>query len=95
MKTYDIPERWQPKIDAYVRAHATGPHRDLGAINFCQHVRLRFLDDSHATFHHAFHLAAPEFDELAVFTEHCLHHIFPFHGTKVELFDADGGDFDG
>ena len=46
-------------------------------------VRVDLMDGSHVEFKYAFSLVAEEMKAIAVFTEHCGHHIFPFHDAKV------------
>ncbi len=85
MKINEIPDRWRALLDNYIEQHSLLPHNDIGSIPFDGNVTLRFLDGSTAHFLHAFALRNPEYDELAVFTEHCLHHIFPLMGTDVQI----------
>jgi hypothetical protein len=46
-------------------------------------VRVELMDGSHAEFKYAFFLVAAELKAIAVFTEHCGHHVFPHHEAKV------------
>ena len=58
----------------------------LGAGDFpatgCLHIRL--VDGSQVQFECAFHLVSPERHAIAVFTEHCGHHVFPLHDAIVQ-----------
>jgi hypothetical protein len=46
-------------------------------------VRIELMDDSVVEFKYAFYLVNEEQKAIAVFTEHCGHHIFPYHDAKV------------
>lgn len=46
-------------------------------------VELRFADKSHAKFNFAFFIASREKNAVAVFTEHCGYHIFPYVDTTI------------
>lgn len=46
-------------------------------------VRLELMDGSHAQFKNAFFIASEAKKAIAVFTEHCGHHVFPFHEARV------------
>jgi hypothetical protein len=46
-------------------------------------VRVELMDGSHADFKYAFALVSEERKAIAVFTEHCGHHVYPYHGAKV------------
>ena len=48
-------------------------------------VRIDLMDGSRVEFKYAFVLLAEEWKAIAVFTEHCGHHVFPFHEAKVFL----------
>ncbi|WP_245122978.1 hypothetical protein [Hymenobacter volaticus] len=82
----DLPERWKLKLQQYLIAKgSTRPDR-LSASEFPSDttVRIRFEDDSYVNFEYAFTIVAPEFREVAVFTEHCGYHVFPWH-PSLEL----------
>ena len=46
-------------------------------------VRVVLMDDSHIEFKYAFHLVSEAQRSIAVFTEHCGHHVLPYHEAKV------------
>ncbi|WP_460677339.1 hypothetical protein [Hymenobacter coalescens] len=81
MRHADLPERWKTKIREYLIAKGETKYHTLGASDFPSDsvVRIRFEDDSAVDFKHAFILKAPEWHELAVFTEHCGYHLFQLH----------------
>ena len=46
-------------------------------------VRVELMDGSHVEFKYAFALVSEELKAIAVFTEHCGHHVYPYHEAKV------------
>jgi len=46
-------------------------------------LRIELMDGSAAEFEYAFHVTSEEDGSIAVFTEHCGHHVFPSHDAKV------------
>jgi hypothetical protein len=46
-------------------------------------VKINLMDDSNVKFRHALFLVNEERRAIAVFTEHCGNHVFPFHESKV------------
>jgi hypothetical protein len=46
-------------------------------------LRIELMDGSVVEFEYAFHVTSEEHGSIAVFTEHCGHHVFPLHGAKV------------
>ena len=46
-------------------------------------VRVELMDGSHVEFKYAFALVSEELKTIAVFTEHCGHHVYPYHEAKV------------
>ena len=89
---HHVPERWQSKLDEYVRANTSGQHRDLTAVNFRHNVHLQMPDGSSAFFRHAFYLIDRDLNEIAVFTDHCGYHYFPLFDAHIELLDPVHGD---
>jgi len=85
MKDYDLPERWQTKLQEYIAAK-NSPYNDLGAGDFPpdKALKLKFPDGSTAAFKYAMILELPAYHEIAVFTEHCGHHIFPSYRLELE-----------
>jgi hypothetical protein len=45
--------------------------------------RIELMDGSVVTFRSAFVIVSPEIHAVAVFSEHCGHHVFPLHDAKV------------
>jgi hypothetical protein len=46
-------------------------------------VQVELMDGSLVKFKYAFAIVSEELMAVAVFTEHCGHHVFPFHEAKV------------
>ncbi|MDO8387796.1 MAG: hypothetical protein Q7T13_15560 [Polaromonas sp.] len=46
-------------------------------------LRIELMDGSVVQFEWAFHIASDAKRAIAVFTEHCGHHVFPHHEAKV------------
>jgi hypothetical protein len=46
-------------------------------------LRVELMDGSTAQFFHAFHIVSEPKRTIAVFTEHCGHHLYPYHGARV------------
>ena len=58
--------------------------RGLNIYDFPQQtVKLKFVDDSRASFLYAFVVRNEQRSEVAVFTEHCGYHVFPSGGLEV------------
>ena len=51
-------------------------------------LRIELMDGSVVQFNWAFHIASEAKRAIAVFTEHCGHHVFPFHEAKVYRDDV-------
>jgi len=51
-----------------------------------ERVRVKLMDGSSVEFKHAFALCWPEKRAIAVFTEHCGHHVYPDAEATVEVF---------
>ncbi|GAA4049432.1 hypothetical protein GCM10022409_40010 [Hymenobacter glaciei] len=81
MQSTDLPERWKLKLQEYLVAKGSTKPEKLSASEFSSEtsVNIRFEDDSHVEYRYAFVIKAPEFREVAVFTEHCGYHIFPLY----------------
>lgn len=81
MRHEDLPERWKNKLQEYLVAKGSIEQHKLDASDFPLGgiVRIQFEDDSEVEFRYAFAIKAPEFREVAVFTEHCGHHLFPWY----------------
>ena len=88
MRDTDLPERWKLKLQEYLIAKGSTRSEKLSASEFPSEttVSIRFEDGSHVEFRYAFVIEAPEFREVAVFTEHCGHHVFPWYdGLEVSV----------
>lgn len=46
-------------------------------------VRVELMDGSVVEFRYAFALISEEWKAVGVFTEHCGHHVLPYHEAKV------------
>jgi hypothetical protein len=46
-------------------------------------VRVELMDGSSVEFKYAFAIVSQELKAIAVFTEHCGNHVFPYHEAKV------------
>ena|SRR5262245_56232968 len=46
-------------------------------------LRIELMDQSMVEFRWAFHIVSEHRKAIAVFTEHCGHHVFPYHEAKV------------
>lgn len=81
MRHTDLPERWKHKVREYLIAKGNTKSEKLSATDFSSaaSVIIRFEDGSHVEFKYAFVIKAPEFREVAVFTEHCGYHLFPLY----------------
>ncbi|WP_133274001.1 hypothetical protein [Hymenobacter radiodurans] len=78
MRHADLPERWKIKVREYLTATGETNYENLSCHHFPTDslVRINFEDGSTAEFKYAFVIKAPEWQELAVFTEHCGYHLF-------------------
>jgi hypothetical protein len=52
-------------------------------MSFNSSIRVELMDGSRAEFRFAFALVSEEEKAIAVFTEHCGHHVFPYHEARV------------
>ncbi|SBT10034.1 conserved hypothetical protein [Candidatus Propionivibrio aalborgensis] len=46
-------------------------------------IRVELMDDSQVEFKYAFFIVSETRKAIAVFTEHCGHHVFPYHEARV------------
>ncbi|TGE29701.1 hypothetical protein [Hymenobacter metallicola] len=87
MRQTDLPERWKAKLRNYLIAKGS-EYETLGCHDFPNGslLRITFEDESKVEFKYAFVIEAPEFKEIAVFTEHCGYHLFPlYEGIDVAI----------
>ena len=89
MRLADLPERWKLKLQEYLLAKGSAKPERLSASEFPSEstVSIRFEDDSHVVFKYAFVIEAPEFREVAVFTEHCGYHLFPLYDGLLLIIE--------
>lgn len=92
MRKEELPDRWLRRREQYTdeKYGVDYAYRGLlGAGDFpcgsLVHVHLE--DGSQALFRYAFYIAALEWQEVAVFTEHCGYHIFPIEDTRLQTYD--------
>ena len=81
MRHEDLPERWKHKLREYLIVKGSTEFCKLGASDFPLDtvVQIQFEDDSKVESRYAFAIEATELREVAVFTEHCGHHLFPLY----------------
>ena len=86
MRSTDLPERWKLKLREYLITKGITKPEKLSASEFPSEtaVNIQFEDGSYVEFKYAFAIEAPEFREVAVFTEHCGYHVFPLY-DELEL----------
>lgn len=60
-------------------------HKGLCAADFPSNdsLHIKLMDGSFVQFEHAFHVVNAQKFAIAVFTEHCGYHVFPFHEAEV------------
>jgi hypothetical protein len=77
-----LPDHWK----AWLQRYRPARNGRLGASDFdaSEVVQLQFEDGSAARFEYAFCVADEERAELAVFTEHCRHHVFGLSAVEYE-----------
>ncbi|HEX8350366.1 MAG TPA: hypothetical protein VF598_10420 [Hymenobacter sp.] len=88
MRHEDLPERWKAKLREYLAVKGNAETQQLSAANFPvdSRVRITFEDESSVEFKYAFVIEAPEFREVAVFTEHCGYHLSPLYdGLELSI----------
>jgi hypothetical protein len=81
MRHADLPERWKAKVREHLTATGETKYVTLSSYHFPLNslVRINFEDGSTVEFKHAFVIKAPEWQEVAVFTEHCGYHLFQLY----------------
>ena len=77
-----LPAHWQEWLRMWAMKRSGGKYDGLGANDFRGSVKLSFDDGSFALFENAFHAVDEAREEIAVFTEHCGHHVFPLPGLQ-------------
>lgn len=80
-----IESEWAPELaEHFCRrteeiAHKVRPWFEFPA----GQLRIELMDGSTVQFSRAFHIVSEAKRAIAVFTEHCGHHVFPYHEAKV------------
>jgi hypothetical protein len=92
MKKEDLPERWLRRLERYTdeKYGLNYAYRgQLGAGDFppASLVHIQMPDGSQALFRYALLIEEPEWQEVAVFTEHCGYHIFPIEDTTLQRYE--------
>ena len=80
-----IEDEWSEALSAHlgstIEAFRSSPEGHMSYPH--DTVRVELDDGSHVQFKYAFALVQEEAKAIAVFTEHCGHFVFPYHGAKV------------
>ena len=84
-----LPAHWQENVQEYI-GRPGSKYDELSATDFVLDLRITFEDGSSAFFNYAFYLPDTEAQEIAVFTEHCGYHIYPFCISSMETLDGNG-----
>jgi hypothetical protein len=95
MQKMELPERWIRRLEQYTNEKYGLDYAHRGALNASDFatsslVCVGFPDGSYALFRHAFFITAPDWKEVAVFTEHCGYHIFPLVDLQIERLETRG-----
>lgn len=88
MKKDVIPERWLNRLSEHLQEESKHDRDQLSASDFRYNLKIDFGDGSMVFFRFAFYLIEHDWNEVAVFTEHCGYHIFPLFDTKLELLES-------
>ena len=80
-----IIQEWAPELAARYGCTVEAFLAKPGHMIFfpSQTLRLELMDESVVEFKYAFALVSEARRTIAVFTEHCGHHVFPHYQTKV------------
>jgi hypothetical protein len=84
-----LPSHWQRNVDKYL-SRPEAEYRQISLADLLNDLRITFEDDSTAYFYYAFYLSDPETKEVAVFTEHCGYHVFPYFIKSLETINRQG-----
>lgn len=84
-----LPEHWQDKVREYLRSNGSR-FSELSLTDFTHDLQITFEDGSNAFFKWAFFIADESKREVAVFTEHCGYHIYPYCISSLEKIDKKG-----
>ena len=75
---------WAEELAAHFRCSAQDLRANSAMIQFPDEtVRVELMDESVVEFKHALYIVSKEKKAIAVFSEHCGHHVLPFHEAKV------------
>lgn len=86
MRLGDLSQRWKLKIQEYLAERGVANPAILSASDFpsATSISIGFEDGLHVKFKYAFVIKAPDFREVAMFTEHCGYHLFsPYDGLDL------------
>lgn len=84
-----LPVHWQENVREYLRSSGS-KYDGFSSADFTSDLRLKFEDGSYAFFSYALFIADDNNFEIAVFTEHCGYHIFPFCISRLETINKEG-----
>lgn len=80
-----LETEWAPELAAHLGCNEadfrSAPGKYLAFPS--QGLRVELMDGSFAELRWAFALVSEERKAVAVFTEHCGHHLFPYHEARV------------
>ncbi|RYF27161.1 MAG: hypothetical protein EOO33_05390 [Comamonadaceae bacterium] len=75
---------WAEELGARLGCNAQDVRRNPVGISFPHHtVRVELMDQSAVEFKNALFVVSDAKRAIAVFTEHCGHHVLPYHDAKV------------
>ncbi|EJE53185.1 hypothetical protein PMI14_02084 [Acidovorax sp. CF316] len=75
---------WAPELAAQIGKSADDLHRNTESIPFPHDtVRVELMDQSVVEFRNALFVVSEAKRAIAIFTEHCEHHVLPYHEAKV------------
>jgi hypothetical protein len=80
-----VLNEWLPELAAHTgRSEQALRESGLSALDFEPGaLRIELMDRSFVEFQYAFHVLSERHKAIAVFTEHCGYHAFPYHEAKV------------
>jgi hypothetical protein len=80
-----VLKEWLPELAAHTgRSEEQLKAQGLSAYDFKPGaLRVVLMDGSFVEFQWAFHVISDRLRAIAVFTEHCGYHAFPFHEAKI------------
>jgi hypothetical protein len=79
-----LVEEWAEELSAQTGHTVEELRQNYQCFDFPNGIlRIELMDESAVEFHWALHLVNEHRKAIAVFTEHCGHHVFPYHEAKV------------